>query len=88
MDEQAKQVLILAQTVETLTQRLEQILKLQDEKSALLTQMAERIEKALENLLITTEAQKAALSDLDQVTDDLTRTAAALLMLEEEDKEQ
>jgi hypothetical protein len=79
MEEPEKQVKILAETVGLLTERLEQLFKMLDERLAPLLQLAENQRKAVEELELTNQALQEALGDLDAQTDDLAKATSALI---------
>ena len=79
MEEESKQVKILAETVALLTERLEQLFKMLDERLQPLLQLAENQRKAVEELELTKEALQESLGDLDAQTDDLAKATSALI---------
>lgn len=77
-------VKILSQTVDAMVARQEQLFKMQEEQSQALRALAAEMKASNEAIQVTDEALKQSLSDLDSTTDDLVKTAAALLLLKKE----
>src|SRR5260221_8964158 len=79
-----EQVKALAETSVIQTQRQEQLFKMQEERLALLPQLAENLQVAIDEIETTDEALKEALNDLDAETDDLKKATAALLLIQQQ----
>lgn len=83
-----KQVQILAESVNLLIQRSEQLFKLQEERLNLLPQLVEGQQKAIEELMATNQALQDSLSDLDGAIDDQAKVTAALLVIQQQQNQQ
>jgi uncharacterized coiled-coil DUF342 family protein len=79
-----EQVQALAQTSELLNQRSEQLYRLQEERTAVLPQLAESLIQARDNIEVLHEEFVQSLDQLEGTTDDLTRATAALLVLQQQ----
>ena len=83
MDEEAlkrlvEQVRILSETQQTMIARSEQLYKLQEEKSTILTETVSKLSATIESLLTTNKALEAVLNESDGQLDDLATITAAL----------
>jgi acetolactate synthase small subunit len=83
MEELVEQVKILAQTMQTMIARSEQLFQMQQEKSKILEEVAEKLGITIDNLEVTDEALKRSLSESDQQIDDLAKIVAAMLQLQQ-----
>jgi len=83
MDELTKQVEMLAETIKIMISRQEQLFKMQEEKSVLLSETAQSLKKTMDDLEITNAALIRSLDEVDQQVDDLAKITAALLQLQQ-----
>ena len=84
MDEEAlsrlvEQVKILSQTMETMISRSEQLYKLQEEKSTILTETVTRLNAAIDKTETFMTALEASLNESDGQLDDLATVTEGLL---------
>ena len=96
MDEEyANQVKTLAESVNLVLTRFEQLFSLAKERMesqhqtiqevlTVLSQLEERFQRAIENLEVTDEAHRQALDQLDGATDDIANATAGLLTLQQQ----
>lgn len=79
-----EQVKTLAETSALLIQRSEQLYHIQDERTAVLPQLAEQLQAAIDEIETTDEALKESLSDLDGAIDDVSAATAGLLVIQQQ----
>lgn len=75
------QVKILAETMQTMIARFEQLYKMQEERAQTLVDSANNLTATRDNLEITNEALTNALNEVDRQVDDLATVTAGLLAL-------
>ena len=79
MSQLVAQVKVLAESVQLLIQRSEQLFKLQEERLNLLPQLVENQTLAVEELQVQSQAFKDSLGSLEGQTDDLAKATSALI---------
>ncbi len=79
-----EQVQAMAETQALQTQRFEQLYKMQEERLAILPQLAENQTRAIEELETTNQALQESLDDLDGNTDAIVKATAALLVIQQQ----
>ena len=93
--EYVNQVKTLAESVNLVLTRFEQMYQLQKERGeamhqtiqevlTVLSQLEERFQRAAEHLEVTDEAHRQALDQLDGATDDIANATAGLLTLQQQ----
>jgi len=87
IEQLTKQVQLLAETVKLMTDRMEQVFKMIEDRISGFPQLAENQQKAIEELMTTDEALKQSLDESDQQIDDLSKVVAALLLIQEKMEE-
>ena len=84
MDEAVlQQVKVLADTIQIAIDRMEQAFKIFADRADELARTSVELTTAKDNLEITDEALKRALSEVDAQVDDLAKIAAALTVLQQ-----
>ncbi len=74
---------MLAETIKIMISRQEQLFKMQEEKSVLLSETSQSLKKTMDDLEITNAALIRSLDEVDQQVDDLAKITAALLQLQQ-----